>query len=217
MSLLVLQEKIGAPVDGVFSQVTLRLAAKHFRLTPLHAVHFFTQVASQTNNFTQFVEHLNLSAQELADTWPNKFARDMRVTPRLANLLAEDLAHKPQEIANTVYSNTMGNGDYTTNDGWKFRGRGAILLLGKNNYQAFADHLGKPEIVDTPDVVATEFAFESALHFFDKNKLWTICDRGTSREVVTDVTKRINPGLKGLPDVLTRVDQYKRWLLTAPR
>jgi putative chitinase len=42
----------------------------------------------------------------------------------------------------------MGNGDEASGDGWKFRGRGALQLTGKSNYEAFAKYLGKPEIMD---------------------------------------------------------------------
>jgi hypothetical protein len=52
----------------------------------------------------------------------------------------------------------MGNGDEASGDGWKFRGRGALQLTGKANYQAFADYLKKPEIMTNPDLVATEYA-----------------------------------------------------------
>lgn len=217
MSLILLQTKINVPADGVFGPVTLRTATRFFNLTPLRSVHFFAQVAHETGNFKLFTENLNYSAQGLANTWPNRFARDMRVSPRIPNLLAEDLARKPEAIANTVYSNRMGNGDFNSGDGWKYRGRGAIQLTGRSNYQDFARAFNRPDIMDNPDIVATELAFESALFFFNRNKLWTICDRGTSREVITDLTKRINGGTNGLPDRLAKTDQYSRWLLTGPR
>ncbi len=92
----------------------------------------------------------------------------------------------------------MGNGDEKSGDGWKFRGRGALQLTGKNNYTAFAQYLGKPEIMTNPDLVATEFAFESAMFFFDRNKLWTICDRGINDAAILALTRRINGGTIGL-------------------
>jgi putative chitinase len=101
-------------------------------------------------------------------------------------------------IANLVYGNRMGNGNEKSGDGYKFKGRGALQLTGKNNYVAFSEHLNKPEILDNPDLVANQDAFESAIFFFDKNKLWDICDQGMGDKTITKLTKRINGGTNGL-------------------
>ena len=57
----------------------------------------------------------------------------------------------------------MGNGDEASGDGFKFRGRGALQLTGKDNYKLFSEYLKKPEIMTNPDLVATEYSFESAI------------------------------------------------------
>ena len=36
------------------------------------------------------------------------------------------------------------------------------------------------------------------MFFFDKNKLWTICDKGIDVASITALTKRINGGILGL-------------------
>jgi putative chitinase len=51
----------------------------------------------------------------------------------------------------------------------------------------------------TPDLVATTYSFESAMFFFDKNKLWSICDQGINDAAILALTKRINGGTIGLP------------------
>jgi putative chitinase len=51
-----------------------------------------------------------------------------------------------------------------------------------------------------PDLVATQYSFESAIFFFDKNKLWDICDKGVSKDTILALTKRINGGTHGLED-----------------
>ena len=48
----------------------------------------------------------------------------------------------------------------------------------------------------------------SAAWFFDKNKLWTICDKGATTEVVTAVTKRVNGGVIGLVDRIKHFNEY---------
>jgi putative chitinase len=122
--------------------------------------------------------------------------------------LEESYARQPEKIANRVYASRMGNGNEASGDGWKYRGRGALQLTGKSNYEAFAKYLSKPEIVTNPDLVATTYAFESAMFFFDKNKLWDICDKGVSKETILALTKRINGGTHGLADREEKTFKY---------
>jgi putative chitinase len=106
----------------------------------------------------------------------------------------------------------MGNGDEKSGDGYKFRGRGALQLTGKDNYAAFAKYLGKPEIMTHPDLVATEYSFESAMFFFDKNKLWEICDKGVNDAAILALTKRINGGTHGLEDRTNKTKKYYEYV-----
>ncbi len=109
---------------------------------------------------------------------------------------------------NKKYADRMGNGNEASGDGWKYRGRGALQLTGKANYQVFADYLKKPEIMTSPDLVSTIYAFESAMFFFDKNKLWSICDKGVNDTVILELTKRINGGTHGLEDRKAKTVKY---------
>ena len=106
----------------------------------------------------------------------------------------------------------MGNGNEASGDGWKYRGRGALQLTGKANYEAFAKYLGKPEILTNPDLVATTYAFESAMYFFEKNKLWAICDKGVDAATITALTKRINGGTNGLDHRTALTSKYYNYV-----
>jgi len=203
MSVKKLQENIGVTPDGAFGPGTLAAAAKHFRMTDEQAAHFFGQTAHETGGFKAFSENLNYSSKGLMTTFKKYFA-DPAVASRYAR--------NPENIANRVYASRMGNGDEASGDGWKYRGRGALQLTGKSNYEAFAKWLGKPELLDNPDAVATEYAFDSARFFFDRNKLWAICDKGVTDETILALTKRINGGTHGLEDRATRTKQYYNWL-----
>ena len=198
MSLKSLQEKIGVAADGAFGPGTMKKAMEFYKLTPVRAAHFFAQTSQETGGFKAFSENLNYSSQGLQGIFGKYFPGN----------LEESYARKPEKIANRVYASRMGNGDEASGDGWKFRGRGALQTTGKDNYSQFAKHLGKPEIMETPDLVATEYAFESAIFFFDKNKLWDICDKGVTKETILALTKRINGGTHGITDREEKTFKY---------
>ena len=157
--------------------------------TPLRKAHFLAQVAHESGGFKFVVENLNYSASVLYNVFRKYF-------PNLD--IANEYTRQQEKIANKVYANRMGNGNEESGDGWKYRGRGALQLTGKNNYTAFAKYLDRPEILDNPDLVATEYAFESAMFFFDRNNLWSICDKGIDSNTMTKLTRRINGGTNGL-------------------
>jgi putative chitinase len=190
MSLVALQKKIGVTADGAFGPGTLKAAMAFYKMSPVRAAHFFAQTAHESGNFKAFSENLNYSADGLTKIFGKYFDAAS----------AAKAARNPEKIANRVYANRMGNGNEASGDGWKYRGRGALQLTGKDNYKAFADYLKKPEIMDNPDLVATEYSFESAIFFFEKNKLWAICDQGIGDAAITALTKRINGGTHGLDD-----------------
>ena len=203
MSLVNLQQKIGVTADGAFGPGTLKAAAAFYKLSPNRAAHFFAQTAHESGNFKAFSENLNYSAKGLRGVFRKYFPTDA---------LANAYARQPQKIANRVYANRMGNGPESSGDGWKFRGRGALQLTGHDNYQAFANYINRPDVMTNPDLVAGELCFESALWFFDRNKLWGICDQGINDGAILALTKRINGGTHGLDDRKLKTKKYATWL-----
>jgi putative chitinase len=199
MSLKSLQEKIGVTADGAFGPGTMKKAMEFYKFTPERAAHFFAQTAHESGNFKAFSENLNYGAKGLLGIFKKYFPTEAK---------ALEYERKPEKIANLVYASRMGNGDEASGDGWKFRGRGALQLTGKDNYKAFSDYMKKPEIMDNPDLVATQYSFESAIFFFDKNKLWDICDKGVSKDTILSLTKRINGGTHGLEDREEKTNKY---------
>ena len=202
MSLKSLQAKIGVAADGAFGPGTMKKAMEFYKLTPVRAAHFFAQTAHETGGYKLFSENLNYSAQGLQGIFGKYFP----------GTLEESYARNPEKIANRVYASRMGNGDEKSGDGWKYRGRGALQLTGKDNYAAFAKYLQKPEIMTNPDLVATEYSFESAMFFFDKNKLWEICDKGINDAAILALTKRINGGTHGLADRSEKTKKYYEYV-----
>jgi len=204
MSLVNLQKKIGVTADGAFGPGTFKAAAAFYKLSPNRAAHFFAQTAHESGNFKAFSENLNYSAKGLRGIFGKYFPTEA---------LANAYARQPMKIANRVYANRMGNGPEGSGDGWKYRGRGFLQLTGKNNYRAFGIYIGREqEVLDNPDLVAGELAAESALWFFDCNKLWGICDQGINDGAILALTKRINGGTHGLDDRKLKTKKYAGWL-----
>jgi len=169
---------------------------------PTRLAHFLSQVAHESGNFKFVNENLNYSSKGLMAIFKKYFPTEA---------LAITYQRKADKIANKVYASRMGNGDEASGDGYKFRGRGYIQLTGKDNYKAFSDFIGE-DCVANPDLVATKYPLTSAAFFFHKNKLWDICDKGHSHDIVTAVTKRVNGGIIGLDDRIKHFEEYNNLL-----
>jgi putative chitinase len=182
--------------ESVIAQIP-DTAAKFNITNPLRLAHFLAQCGHESGGFKAVQENLNYSADGLKKIFPKYFPGN----------LSESYARNPEKIASKVYGGRMGNGDETTKEGWKFRGRGYIQLTGKQNYTAFAKFIGE-NTVSNPDLVATKYPLASAAFFFDSNKLWSICDKGADDATVTAVTRRVNGGTIGLADRIKHFKEY---------
>ena len=182
--------------DAVIAQIP-DTAAKFNITTPLRLAHFLAQCGHESAGFKAVSENLNYSADGLVKIFGKYFNSGT----------AGAYARQPEKIANKVYASRMGNGPESSGDGWKHRGRGYIQLTGKSNYTLF-DATVEDNILANPDLVATKYPLASAAFFFDSNKLWSICDLGSSDDVVTKVTKRVNGGTIGLADRIKHFKEY---------
>jgi putative chitinase len=186
--------------ESVISQIPTVM--EKFQInTPLRLAHFLAQCGHESGGFRAVQENLNYSADGLKRIFPKYFPGN----------LAESYARNPEKIASKVYGGRMGNGDETTKEGFKFRGRGYIQLTGKSNYTAFAKSIGE-DTVANPDLVATKYPLASAAWFFSKNGLNSIADRGADSATVTAVTKRVNGGTIGLADRIKHFNEYYKLL-----
>ena len=194
--MLTIEKLKGHVPDGVYNQIAD--TASKFNITNnLRLAHFLAQCAHESGNFKAVSENLNYSSDGLKKIFPKYFP----------GTLSESYARNPEKIAARVYGGRMGNGDETTKEGFKFRGRGYIQLTGKNNYTNFTKFIGE-DCVANPDLVATKYPLASAAFFFNNNKLWEICDKGADDATVTAVTKRVNGGTIGLNE---RIKEFKHF------
>lgn len=182
--------------DSVLAQIP-ETAARFNITNTLRLAHFLAQCGHESGGFKAVSENLNYSADGLKKIFGKYFPGNLN----------ESYAKQPEKIAARVYGNRMGNGDEASKEGWKYRGRGYIQLTGKSNYSSF-DKFVDDDIINNPDLVATKYPLMSAAFFFDKNGLWSICDKGADDATITAVTKRVNGGTLGLAD---RIKHFKEF------
>ena len=199
-ALKLLQEKCGCTADGAFGPNTARAICKHYGLKPERGAHLLGQASHESARFKLTQENLNYSADSMMRVWPSRF-------PDLAS--CEPYARNTKALADKVYSNRMGNGE---GEGSLYIGRGFLQLTGKSNYRSFASDMELPEIMTDPELVSSNYAFETALWFFNKNKLFDIADDGVNDETILKICRRVNGGTHGLTDRTTETNKIYEWL-----
>ena len=201
-----LQIKIGGVgSDGAFGPNTARAIARHYGLSPERGAHLMGQASHESGGFKLTRESLYYSTPErIQAVWPTRFET-------IAD--AEPYAKNPAGLAGKVYNGRMGN--KTESEAALFTGRGFLQLTGKNNYRAFASDMRLPEIMTNPDAVATDYAFETAQWFFNKNGLFKIADLGVNDETIKRITRRVNGGYHGLEDRTEQTNKIHSWLMEA--
>ena len=153
--------------------------------TPKRIAMFVSQVLHESAYLKATEENLNYSADGLLKTFPKYFNEQS----------AKEYARKPERIASRVYANRMGNGNESSGDGWKYRGRGYIMLTGKNNYEKFSKYdLCTANVLKDPDSVSKYYLNQlSAFWFWERNNINLYADF----EDIRKVTQIINGGLNG--------------------
>ena len=195
-----LQAKVGAKPDGAFGPNTARAIAKHYDLSPVRAAHLLGQASHESGGFTITRENLNYSPEGMCRVWPSRFKTVEEAKP---------YARNPKALADKVYSGRMGNGE---GEGHIYIGRGFLQLTGKDNYKAFASDMRVPEIMQDPSLVETDYAFETALWFFERNNLFDIADKGVNDDTIKAITKRVNGGYVGLDHRIKETRKIWDWL-----
>ena len=196
-----LQEKIGSTPDGEFGPNTARNIARFYDLSAEQAAHLLGQAAHESGNFKLTRENLNYSAEAMCRVWPRRF-------PTLES--AEPYARNPSKLAAKVYLGRMGNEN--PEQAALYIGRGFLQLTGLENYKAFAADMRLPEVIQDPSLCEEEYAFETALWFFKRNRLFDIANDGVNDDTIKMITKRVNGGYHGLEDRSKKTKDIYRWL-----
>lgn len=163
--------------------------------TKIRRQHFFTQLWHESK-LTPVSENLNYSAQRLIDIFPKYFDKNSALL----------YARNPEKIANRVYANRMGNGNESSGDGYKYRGRGYIQLTGKENYTKCSKETSI-DIVSNPDLLLNENnSMIAACWFWKVNNINEFADKDDLR----NVRKRVNGGTIGIEECRVILNELKK-------
>ena len=203
-ALKILQEKCGCTADGSFGPNTARGIVKHYDLSPERGAHLLGQVVHESGTFKYTKENLNYSVDAMMKVWPKRFPTEDSAKP---------YARNPKALAENVYFDRMGND--SKEKASLYIGRGFLQLTGYNNVKAFAADMGKPEVIQDPSLLEEDYAMETAIWFFDSNKLWKICDEGVNDDTIKRLTRKINGGYTGLDHRIKETNKIYKWLAIA--
>jgi putative chitinase len=155
---------------------------------------FIGQCSHECGNFKVLEENLNYRAETLCKLWPKRF-------PTLE--FAKQYERQPKKIANSVYSNRMGNRDEASGDGFRFRGRGCIQLTGHSSYYHAGKALGVDFVME-PDLVASpKYAALTAGWFWSTHG----CNELAEAADWVKLTKKINGGTIGYDDRVKHTEE----------
>lgn len=143
------------------------------------------------------IELVQFMSQTAHESWG--FTRLAEV-PKSPNYFSQryDIKHNPEK------AKTLGN--VKVGDGEKFKGRGFIQITGRWNYKKAGEALGlpleqKPELAEKPEIAA-----KIAVWFWKYRVQPNVSDW----QDVEQVTKPINPNLRGLEDREQKFHQFQK-------
>lgn len=149
-------------------------------------------VDHESGGFTKSEENLNYSAKRLQEVFP-KYYKDAESARADAN--------NPEAIANKVYGGRMGNKD--PGDGYKFRGRGALQLTGRAQYEEMGKKLGV-DLVNNPELAADpKYSAQIAVQHWKSSG----ADKAAQAGDMVKARKLTNGGTNGLADVQKKYEE----------
>ena len=181
---------------------------------------YMAQIAHETGNYKYVVEgNYSLDrAKQLSKNWKDRLERDNVVSDiSEARTQSDAKEATPENILNSVYANRLGNGDFASGDGYKFRGRGYIQLSGRKNYKEVGDAIGidletNPELMEDPTVAA-----KASVAWWKMNVQGKVPkDDYSNTNAVSGLVNRGSPNKKaqGLADRKKKFNRYGQKITT---
>lgn len=171
--------------DAAATARALSDAAAEFGIdTPERVVQWLGQLHHESGGFTRLEENLYYSPERLMAVWPRRF-------PTRAEALA--CSRNAVALAEKVYGGRQDLGNSYVGDGYRFRGRGYMMITGRANYRDLGEKLGL-DLLDEPDLLTTpRHAARAAGLFWRDRGLNAAADRGDTGAI----TRAINGGSQG--------------------
>lgn len=155
----------------------IEAAAAEFEIiTPRRLAAWLAQMGHESGGFTQLVESFNYRIDALKIF--SRVPADMRA--QLGRRDNEKIVpvERQIKIANLAYGGRYGNGDASTGDGWRYRGRGLKQVTFKDNYRACGAALGL-DLVAQPELLEQDTpAARSAGWFWTAHGCNALADKG---------------------------------------
>ncbi|ORJ96102.1 glycoside hydrolase family 19 protein [Prescottella equi] len=155
----------------------------------------------EPDRLAQYVAPLNEALAKAAIDTP------LRKAAFIAQLVVESDSFRTFEeyASGRAYEGRSDLGNFAPGDGERFKGRGAIQVTGRHNYESVSQYLGI-DFVANPELMATpENAFETAAWYWQSRNLNAVSDSGS----IESVSRIVNGGTHGLPQ---RIDSFQRAL-----
>lgn len=163
----------------------------------LRVAHYLAQIGHETAGFHALEENLHYTKPDVLD----RIFSAVHGSDDAATLIADGA----EAIGNRVYAGRMGNGDEDSGDGFRYRGRGFLMITGRTRYAEVQQDSGLP-LVGNPELLGeAKTAAQAAAAYWLKNNINAAADR----DDIDTVTLLVNgPARQGL-------DDRRRWLAAA--
>ena len=231
-------KKARSTIEDSYCDAILPVLNKYAKLysvnTPLRVSHLLAQVGHESG-FKVREENLSYTPVRMRKIFGCRNnqagyddSKDECVSlPRLRPKLWSDsgmYANNSTNLGSYVYANRNGNGDETSQEGYKYRGRGIIQLTGKNNYREYSrihnqkDPSDPRDFLDNPDLIVTDLKYgvESAFVWWSMSGMNDVIERSyvlrteeRIAEHVADVSRRVNGGVIGLEERVSLFNELR--------
>lgn len=170
--------------------------------TPERIACFLSHVWVETAGMTKFEEDLwYTSPNRLLKVFHSKFGASLS--------LANQYIKNPEKLANFVYSNRNGNGNESSGDGWKFRGRGLFQHTFKDNYDRIGQVIGL-DLVSNPDWLLEPYvSIKATCLYWDRGGYNKLVDAG-EYDFIQKAIVGSNQGKEEREDVRNKILKFFR-------